>query len=338
MCVMSTPLAAGSRSGARLSWVDAARGAGIVLVVVGHTERGLLNSGLLEHVDEYAWVDNRIYAFHMPLFFVLSGIFFLGSLERQPPSRFLWSKAVRLLFPLLIWTPTFLAFKVVAGSLANTPADWSDVLVSPIPGKLHFWFLWALFVMQVTMLLAKPAITRTGRRAVGLGALAVSVMLALLDDFGAAAPYVREAAQYGPFFALGMVLGSARLPSRAPAAAALAGAAVFGATLALLPLDYKTSGPLRLLAGALLSCCFVAVVAALGQGRLSALLATLGRGSMAIYLAHTIFSAALRAALVKAGVSHESVHMVLGTAVGVGGPLALYWATQRLGVSKYLGF
>ena len=84
---MAPSVSANPDSSTRLAWMDAARGAGIVLVVLGHTERGLLNGELLVHVDEYAWLDNRIYAFHMPLFFLLSGIFFLGSPPCSPPSR-----------------------------------------------------------------------------------------------------------------------------------------------------------------------------------------------------------------------------------------------------------
>jgi peptidoglycan/LPS O-acetylase OafA/YrhL len=212
------------------------------------------------------------------------------------------------------------------------------VFASPIPGKLHFWFLWALFVMQSAMLVAKPLLARAGRSTVALGALALSVVLALYGEFGPATRYVREAALYAPFFALGMVIGSFRLPPKAPAAAAWISAAILAATLLLLPLDYMASGVLRLIAGGLLSACVIVVVAGLGDGRISSWLETLGRCSMAIYLAHTIFSAALRALLVKAGVIDETAQMLLGTAVGLGAPMALFWAAQRLGVSKYLGF
>ena len=188
------------------------------------------------------------------------------------------------------------------------------------------------------MLAAKPLLARIGRRIVAVSALVLSVPLALLGVEGPAAPYVHEAARYSPFFALGAVLGSLQLPARAPAAAALGGAALLAAALALLPLDYESSSELRLLVGGLLSVCFVTAVAGLGPGRLSRVLAALGQGSMAIYLLHTFFSASLRAVLVKVGVIDETAHMLLGTAAGVGAPMVLYGITQRLGVSKYLGF
>lgn len=47
----------------RISWIDVARGIGIILVIYGHT--------LSSHSFRYV-----IYAFHMPLFFLLSGLVF----------------------------------------------------------------------------------------------------------------------------------------------------------------------------------------------------------------------------------------------------------------------
>jgi fucose 4-O-acetylase-like acetyltransferase len=46
----------------RLHYIDIAKGIGIILVVVGHTSTPL-------------YLHNIIYQFHMPLFFILSGLF-----------------------------------------------------------------------------------------------------------------------------------------------------------------------------------------------------------------------------------------------------------------------
>lgn len=48
----------------RIEWVDIAKGIGIILVIVGH----LLPSG--------SYVRTLIYAFHMPMFFILSGLIY----------------------------------------------------------------------------------------------------------------------------------------------------------------------------------------------------------------------------------------------------------------------
>ncbi len=57
--------------GGRLEWIDVARGIGIIAVVVGHVwTRGPLR--------------DAVYSFHMPLFFLLSGLL----ARPQPPARF----------------------------------------------------------------------------------------------------------------------------------------------------------------------------------------------------------------------------------------------------------
>ena len=78
----------------RVDWIDGAKGVMIVLVVFGHAWRGLHSAGLIAP-DLFAAVDARIYAFHMPVFFALSGWFFLPSLDRQSVPVFLRRRALR---------------------------------------------------------------------------------------------------------------------------------------------------------------------------------------------------------------------------------------------------
>src|SRR6516162_8987779 len=87
---------------ARLEWVDVAKGLGIALVVLGHTLRGLVNAGLLNPEGPVQVVDRWIYAFHMPLFFILSGLFLARSAER-PLRSFVADKLLRLGYPYLVW-------------------------------------------------------------------------------------------------------------------------------------------------------------------------------------------------------------------------------------------
>ena len=59
----------------RESWLDACKGIAIVLVVIGHIIDGNMSKGLLSG-QTWVVVYNVIYLFHMPLFFVLSGMAF----------------------------------------------------------------------------------------------------------------------------------------------------------------------------------------------------------------------------------------------------------------------
>src|SRR4051794_36832842 len=59
----------------RVEWIDTAKGIAIILVVVGHDLRGLMAAGILPRAGATEIIDGWIYAFHMPLFFVLAGFF-----------------------------------------------------------------------------------------------------------------------------------------------------------------------------------------------------------------------------------------------------------------------
>lgn len=65
--------ASGVEGPGRVAWVDIARGVGIVLVVAGHVERGLVAASVARG-PLWPWWDYALYTFHMPLFFVLAGI------------------------------------------------------------------------------------------------------------------------------------------------------------------------------------------------------------------------------------------------------------------------
>lgn len=64
----------------------------------------------------------------------------------------------------------------------------------------------------------------------------------------------------------------------------------------------------------------------------------LGVASLAIYVSHTIFSAAARIVLLKVGIVDVWVHLGVGTLVGLVFPVALYLVTRRAGIAGWLGF
>ncbi|WP_043367549.1 acyltransferase family protein, partial [Cupriavidus sp. WS] len=59
-------------------WVDNAKGIGIILVVYGHVARGLHSAGIWSDATSFSFLDSAVYSFHMPLFFFLSGLYFLN--------------------------------------------------------------------------------------------------------------------------------------------------------------------------------------------------------------------------------------------------------------------
>ena len=68
------------------------------------------------------------------------------------------------------------------------------------------------------------------------------------------------------------------------------------------------------------------------------LLRWLGLYSLPIFLAHTIFSAALRIGLLSYGFDNVVLHLVGATVIGLLGPILLVMITRRLRIAKLLGF
>jgi fucose 4-O-acetylase-like acetyltransferase len=98
--------------------VDAAKGFGIILVVLGHELRGLVASEIMSATPTFHFVDDWIYAFHMPLFFFLSGLFLFRSVAR--PFADLASDKIRsIAYPYFVWSIVTLTFKASVGGMAN---------------------------------------------------------------------------------------------------------------------------------------------------------------------------------------------------------------------------
>ncbi len=322
----------------RENWIDTAKGIAIFLVVLGHTIRGVSSSGLPLN-DLWIAVDSRIYAFYMPLFFALSGWFYIRTITKGKPLDFAANRLERLLYPLFLWTYIFFAFKIFAGDLANTPIDWHEIPLVPIPGVLHFWFLWDLLVLSC---LAFPLrfTMREGRipGSVWLLSFVFVIVLRFLPLPADLAPWISSAINNAPYFLLGAMLGhSGKRPAPTPFGL-ITSSAVFLLLLTFWPTLSQTPY------GSVVS--FVLVVCALVLLRgfephfpanLRSALAILGVASMAIYVAHTIFSAGLRVLLFSAGVVNPTVHILLGTTIGIIGPVAMLAIARRVGSARVLG-
>lgn len=326
----------------RLAWIDTAKGAGIVLVVIGHAWRGLHDAGLMDHRPQtfFGAVDLRIYAFHMPLFFLLSGFFLTRHITGLPVRDFIGSRVLRLVYPLLLWTYVFALAKYLAGEHANQPLGLDAFLASPIPGRWHFWFLWALFVLQTGLVLMRPVLMSDRWRRAGLwGLLLASVLgqgLSLPVEFHY---WTSNALRFLPYLVLGMVLADlGRVPQDLAERHGALLTGVFLLTLTAVPALAGQDVPYLLTAAVLsLSGIGMTVWLVARCGRRSGPLGNLGRHSMIIFLSHTIFSAGLREALIGLGVEDLFTHMILATGVGLLLPVVLQRGVERWTSARLIG-
>ena len=303
----------------RQSWVDVSRGVGIILVAYGHILRGHFV------VDPATWVTSQatlIYAFHMPLFFILSGLFLWSSLSKDD---FLQSRWKQLIYPYFLWSLVTVALESALSRYVNSPLDLRDALLIPFVPFEQFWFLYALLVCQLVAFMAYP-------RKWLLLPIAV-VGLVTLSVVGGGWIGIRSFL-FLPFVLLGIFGKSAfdRL-SHAPPSRQLLVAIGAWAIFAVL----WTSGTngVTLLLGA---CGSIGTIALAMLAAKSVFLGALGRASLAIYLLHSIFSAGARIVLARLGLPPTSILSVLAALIaGIFIPYIIWEWARRTNRTSVLG-
>lgn len=327
------------QTSSRLFAIDSAKGIGILLVVFGHAWRGLMGAGVLSDGVFARTVDAAVYAFHMPLFFFLSGLLFLETLQKYETGSLLQGRVTRLLWPMALWSWLFFGLKLTAGGQANSPVALSDFPLVPLPPYEHLWFLWALFLCQ-TLLIGVYALgmSRLDDKVIRIASGAVALALAVLNPFMSVPSLVwGPMVEHIPYFLAGIAAGGlvALRPSLAIGLLAGAGFAVMSAILG----PHKASVVWSL---ALIILGWVAWQSidrsAPSSGRVLQGLRYLGQVSMVIYLTHTAFSAAFRIALLKAGVQDPVTLLIVTVGIGVIAPIGVLWAARRLRLVRILGF
>lgn len=311
----------------RTPWIDTARGLGIILVVYGHVLRGQYHAGLLAWTPAIDLQDRAIYAFHMPFFFLLSGLF--AGTRISSRSEFVRRRLVTIVYPYLLWSVVQTLLTMGAGRLANGHHHLSDLELIATDPIGQFWFLYVLAMLQILLLLPRR-----------LFLLMVPVGILVFLTYGSG-PLLARAGWYLPFFATGVILGRTGLEAmlqtaRQAVAWLFAGLLVFSVLLAILPWLGGIAADLTkyALAGA-------GIVAALGLARLLdgriALLPALGMASMGIFVLHVICAAAMRAGVEHIGVNQPAIVVLLVTAGGLLIPFAIYRASIAAHLTPWLG-
>ena len=130
----------------KLKWVDVAKGIAIILVVYGHVLDGLFNAGVT--VPRYHLQHDFIYSFHMPLFFVLSGLFAKRVLV-LPKLQFFRRQGIALLYPYLLWSVVQSGIMLIMSKYTNGGLTSLEFLMIPLDPFGQFWYLYDLFFIYI---------------------------------------------------------------------------------------------------------------------------------------------------------------------------------------------
>jgi fucose 4-O-acetylase-like acetyltransferase len=314
----------------RVAWIDAARGVGIILVVMGHVERGLVSAGIAKDPSWLA-LDYTLYTFHMPLFFLLAGLNARHSVERGA-KPFLLNKLVTIVFPYFLWSLLQGVVLVAASSLTNNKADMGSLLSIGWKPMSQFWFLYALMLCNIVL-----AITKYRPRL-----LAVLSVTALIGSQFVADGNIIERFLFSlPFFLIGVALApSAKTWGQvAPSVLSLLLWAAFGGVVWL---TRTYNGPdfasLGVLPATALGIWAMVATARMLSGPVLAGATLLGAASMSIYVMHIVAAAGLRIVLSKLGAPPEAwLYFLLCSVVGLIAPLAAHKVLERFGLLPALG-
>jgi fucose 4-O-acetylase-like acetyltransferase len=333
---MSRPIAGETQAGAsRLQWIDVAKGIGIVLVVYGHAVDGLISAGLLAVRGTAAFSFYAIYCFHMPLFFLLSGLFVPGRLVRDR-ARFVRRLIPTIAYPYFLWSAVQVVILYLAAAYVNKPRTTlglADMLWSP---PSQFWFLYSLFLFHVL------AAALVWRGSAILILIAGGIGFAFFHALSPHGTVLRCSAEFLIFYAIGIACAG-RIDTVQLLLTRYAGWWAAACLVALAYAWWGFSNRIDYAQVAMIPATFAGIAGAMAlgvklAGPPAAALRFLGERAMAIYLLHVLFVAGTRIVLAKLlGIDHGAALLPVLVVAGVAGPVVMFELSARAGWSERLG-
>lgn len=135
----------------RVAWLDRLRGMGMLLVIIGHIP--LDNIGAKE-------LTKFIYAFHIPLFFMISGMAYWTSSRIDSPVVFIKKKVIKLVIPYFLWQFILIPYwyLYIRVLLKRDVSIWEPIkgifygnyVKYSVPSNA-MWFLLALFWVSIAV-------------------------------------------------------------------------------------------------------------------------------------------------------------------------------------------
>ncbi|MCH4092247.1 acyltransferase family protein [Acetobacter sp.] len=322
--------------------VDIIRGIAIILVVLGHANRGQIEArGIVP--TSLQFLDFVIYAVHMPVFFLLSGYFTFISLNKRKELKFSQSRFKNIVWPYVVWSFIYCIVGHLMSSLThvNHMVTWYQLLTIGWKPISVLWFLYALFFMQMgaVLLWRRPTI-----------ALALSLtadFAVFLVPSGILPGIVMDGVVQAPFFYIGLLLAERGLPAllppiRKPGAWA-AGFLVAYVLLAYAMFEAQAGRPVQFimlpvaLSGLLgLACLSRALMLMPSLPFIASGLARLGQASLAIYLLHILVLALVPRMLHQMHVNSVPLALICGTLFGVAGSYILYLGLEKFRIARFL--
>lgn len=319
----------------RILWIDSLKGFCIIFVVLGHALLGYLQKQTYpDCAGMFQLAKDWIYTWHMPLFFVLSGITFRLSClkENRLNTQKLRRSTLNLLIIYLIFATALPLLKIVFSAFVNNTVHPSQVIRLILLPTTPMWYIWVLIIYDWVFAAIHYAVGQGGnkRRLAALMLLLAAVALTgnIFYQTGVLVIVcLRNMLKCGLFFAAGIYFNEIKsiLLSKASLAASaiIAGASAFYMVCTYLITPYRSllinSVFISLLNTASLCVLLIALFSSVKRAGENQLLIFLGINSLFIYLLHTYFVTAMRVIAVKLHIGIASIGLLAATLI----PLAI---------------
>lgn len=310
----------------RIEWVDLAKGIGIILVVYGHVIVGVHGAKLGISNFSFMIQHSVIYTLHMPLFFFLSGIFAVKWVNRDPKTA-IYQKFKSLIIPYFFWGVIQGLIMQLFSAQTNNAQGIKQIIKLPIKPYAQFWFLYDLWWIFLVYFVAVRVLKLPNKIVFGISLILFSI-----------SPWLKFWELWRIFYQLPFFLVGTMVMKYQRQLAKL--------VPMLMTLIFIISNILFIVCrlNSFVTNIFSFCVAIIGillvisivQKFKSRLLEYIGKNSMSIYLMHLLGTAGTRIFLLRMGITAVSVHLVLGTLVGIFVPLIALRVFSMLKIEKYL--
>lgn len=133
----------------RILWLDALKGIAIISVVFGHALLGYKQMNLYPNAQDYiTLLKNWIYTWHMPLFFVLSGIAFNASCIKNNKIKLdkVKRQTINIVIIYLIFVIGLCILKMLFSTFVHDKIYASELICNILLPDTLMWYLWVLAI------------------------------------------------------------------------------------------------------------------------------------------------------------------------------------------------